>query len=84
MAAKEEQFLLWYKDIGRKLADKYPTCTVACEAFKAAMDIMEAAATSHNKQIMPVCPCYKVEYSVNEESVGEFGIGICTCDGKPA
>jgi len=53
MAAVEEQFLVWYKEYGRILEKKYPTCTVACEAYKAAIKSMEAAATSHNKQSTP-------------------------------
>ena len=29
-----------------------------------------------------ICPHYHREYSVSEELVGEFGIGICNCDGQ--
>ena len=53
--------------------NQFPSC---------ATEAMEALKQAYNNARDEICPHYHKEYSVNEESVGEFGIGICTCDGQ--
>ena len=44
-------------------------------------DIKELLQTSHNKQIMPVCPHYESQTIVAREGVS---VDVCKCMGKPA